>query len=136
MKEIRFKKQEKDQFIYLRRTIIAYPPEYLAVEEDREIIIQIIDNDHFEIKYNGAVKILEFDSTVSDFPTIKEIKAFCAGVDAGYDNIFDFIPEDLNGYTFEKILSEFEDHPTVLKTINDKGKLYRNAWGELECVSK
>lgn len=117
MSEIRFKEQKEEQFIYLRNVIVAYPPEYLSVKEDREIIILRIDdnegNYQFEIQYNGAVTHLEFDSTVRDFPTIPEIESFCAGVDAGYESIFDFIPEDLNGYTFQKLQSEFRDLPSL-----------------------
>lgn len=98
-----------------------------------EIIVSRIDdegNNRFEIQYNNAITELEFDSTVRDFPTIQEIEAFCEGVDAGYESIFDFLPEDLNGYSFQKLQNEFNDLPSVLKSI-DKGKLYRNARGKL-----
>lgn len=98
MSKIKFKERKEDQFIYFRNVIVASPPEYLSVKEEREIIISRIDdkegNYQFQIQYNGAVTHLEFDSTVRDFPTIPEIESFCAGVDAGYESIFDFIPEN------------------------------------------
>lgn len=136
MNEIRFREKNEYQTIYVRNVTVAYPPEYLSVKEDREIIVSRIynngDNHKFEMQYNGATSILELASNVRDFPTIPEIEAFCAGVDAAYEKVFDFIPADLNSYSYQRLLCEFNDLYEVLKRINNKEKLYRNAYGQLD----
>jgi len=124
---------EITEFIYYRYVIVL-PPSGLSYTEIRKVVVTCVNDlkvdegNQFKIDYLGAVEHIvtplgSYNRDDAILP-MSEIEAYCEGVDAAYENIFDklydYLPVEKTDEIYNHFWNKFEQDKLITKLKGEK----------------